>query len=344
MAFTLQELEESKKSVKKKQVAPSEGLKDLLKGGKQRMSEELPPSMMLSKGEPAVATSQEPPKLIKKSLNRDTKKVSKSLDKLQEGLTGEKTTKSNKMSESMKMALVGGLPLLIGGLFGGEDGLQAGAKASMVGVKELQRGQAAEGAAKQEADELQAQKDIEGEKVAVDREKIASQERIANLRMQAKAKASANAGAKPLTESQSKSRIFGSRAAQAEEEFTSLLGGTFDPTSRFSAAGSFLPENMQTSERQQFEQAKTNYLTAVLRKESGARISEEELEVGDSQYFPKAGDGDGVVAQKARNRKLVTDLLLEEGQVDLKNPKIQRNFTKTTRLQQIQAIKQRRGL
>ena len=51
-----------------------------------------------------------------------------------------------------------------------------------------------------------------------------------------------------------------------------------------------------------------------------------------------------VVAQKARNRKLVTDLLLIEGKVDLNDPRIKRNFAKTTRLQQIQAIKIRRGL
>lgn len=114
----------------------------------------------------------------KQATKKDAKKASKAIDTLQEGLTGEKPTKETKLSDEMKTALIGGLPLLIGGLLGGEEGLAVGAQAGLSGVKELQRGEAAKAEAEQEEAELQAKKDIEAEKIAVQREAIASKERI----------------------------------------------------------------------------------------------------------------------------------------------------------------------
>lgn len=57
-------------------------------------------------------------------------------------------------------------------------------------------------------------------------------------------------------------------------------------------------------EQQQYAQAKLNFVTAVLRKESGAAISPAEFANEDKKYFPQAGDSDKVVQQKRRAREL----------------------------------------
>jgi hypothetical protein len=59
-----------------------------------------------------------------------------------------------------------------------------------------------------------------------------------------------------------------------------------------------------SAEQQQYAQAKLNFVTAVLRKESGAAISPAEFANEDKKYFPQAGDSDKVVQQKRRAREL----------------------------------------
>lgn len=54
---------------------------------------------------------------------------------------------------------------------------------------------------------------------------------------------------------------------------------------------------------QKFEQAKRDFVNAVLRRESGAVISEEEFANADQQYFPQPGDSPQVIEQKRRNRE-----------------------------------------
>ncbi len=53
---------------------------------------------------------------------------------------------------------------------------------------------------------------------------------------------------------------------------------------------------------QKYDQAKRDFLTATLRRESGATIQPSEFESADKQYFPQVGDSDEVIAQKAENR------------------------------------------
>jgi len=57
-------------------------------------------------------------------------------------------------------------------------------------------------------------------------------------------------------------------------------------------------------EQQQYAQAKLNFITAILRKESGAAISPAEFANEDKKYFPQAGEGPAVVEQKRRARGL----------------------------------------
>lgn len=48
-----------------------------------------------------------------------------------------------------------------------------------------------------------------------------------------------------------------------------------------------LPSFLQSAERQKFEQAKRNFVNAVLRNESGAVIADSEFKNADKQYFPQ---------------------------------------------------------
>ncbi|MCA0846122.1 hypothetical protein [Salipiger thiooxidans] len=60
---------------------------------------------------------------------------------------------------------------------------------------------------------------------------------------------------------------------------------------------------LRTPEFQMFDQARRDFVNAILRRESGAVISPEEFENANKQYFPVPGDSPEVIAQKRRNRQ-----------------------------------------
>lgn len=64
-----------------------------------------------------------------------------------------------------------------------------------------------------------------------------------------------------------------------------------------------------SSEQQQYDQAKRNFITAVLRKESGASIASSEFINEEKKYFPQAGEDDKVIKQKQRARKLAIEAM-----------------------------------
>lgn len=96
--------------------------------------------------------------------------------------------------------------------------------------------------------------------------------------------------------------LFGQRANEANSQLETIVGNGFDPTSIVTGSTKLLPNIMQSPKMQQFEQAKRNFVNAVLRKESGALISNEEMASADLQYFPQVGDSEEVLNQKKINR------------------------------------------
>lgn len=103
---------------------------------------------------------------------------------------------------------------------------------------------------------------------------------------------------KPQTATQSSVQGYADRMAQAEQSI-SKLGSQFTGSL---ALGGILPNQLQSGDRQMYEQAKRNFVNAVLRQESGAAISSSEFTNAEKQYFPAAGDSPETVAQKAANR------------------------------------------
>lgn len=66
---------------------------------------------------------------------------------------------------------------------------------------------------------------------------------------------------------------------------------------------------------QKFDQARRDFVNAILRRESGAVISDQEFENANIQYFPVPGDGPEVIAQKRRNREnAITGLRVGSGE------------------------------
>ena len=122
---------------------------------------------------------------------------------------------------------------------------------------------------------------------------------------------------KPLNETQSKSLAFGARMQQSGEQLNALAEqGVTQPGSIKRAADAVgagvLANWTQSGEQQQVEQSQRDYVNAVLRRESGAAISNAEFDNARQQYFPQPGDKPQVIEQKRRNRLLSTQAMLAE--------------------------------
>ena len=127
---------------------------------------------------------------------------------------------------------------------------------------------------------------------------------------------------KPLTDSERAALGYADRM-KTSSALIDEIGSKF--TGQSSIIGGLLPNMLQTSDRQMFEQAKRDFVNAKLRKESGAAISPTEFASADKQYFPQAGDSADTLAQKQVNRDKVTaNLYLEGGKPSLASVKIEK--------------------
>ena len=140
-------------------------------------------------------------------------------------------------------------------------------------------------------------------------------------------------GGKPLTETQSNAVAFGMRALEANKLATDLEGKGFTNTGVIRTAiggtmgqapivGGKLEQGVRSAfnvlpefvggpspEQQQVDQARRNFISAVLRKESGAAIGVDEYANEERKYFPQLGDSDKVIKQKQDARKLAIQAL-----------------------------------
>lgn len=81
------------------------------------------------------------------------------------------------------------------------------------------------------------------------------------------------------------------------------LEGKFVGANDYITSSQYYPNWAKSGDRQKFEQASRNFINSVLRKESGAAISESEFENAKQQYIPQPGDSADVLAQKKQNRE-----------------------------------------
>ena len=107
------------------------------------------------------------------------------------------------------------------------------------------------------------------------------------------------------TPDQSKAAGFANRMLESNKVFDELANtGELPGSAAMIAQGSSLyPEVLKKENFKLLENQKKNFLTAQLRRESGASISPSELETGNALYFPQPGDSDKVLEQKRQNRE-----------------------------------------
>ena len=141
---------------------------------------------------------------------------------------------------------------------------------------------------------------------------------------------------KPLTESQGKAVGFGARAIVANQIATDLenkgvtnvgktrtvVGGIVGTAplvgekleQGVKSAFNILPEfaGGPSAEQQQVDQARRNFISAVLRKESGAVIGPVEYANEERKYFPQLGDDEKTIKQKQEARDLAIEALKAE--------------------------------
>ena len=140
-------------------------------------------------------------------------------------------------------------------------------------------------------------------------------------------------GGKPLTETQSNAVAFGARAIEADKIASGLekKGVTNTGIIRTVAGGivgqaPIVGEKLEqgvrsafnpipsvlggpSGEQQQVEQARRNFISAVLRKESGAAIGVNEYANEERKYFPQIGDTQKTIEQKQEARRLAIKAL-----------------------------------
>lgn len=125
------------------------------------------------------------------------------------------------------------------------------------------------------------------------------------------------AGKKPLNDTQAKALQFGARMQQSGQNLDALASdgatqpGYIKRMADVVGAGA-LANWTQNPQQQQVEQSQRDFVNAVLRRESGAAISNSEFDNARAQYFPQPGDSAKVIEQKRRNRELATRGVLAE--------------------------------
>ena len=104
---------------------------------------------------------------------------------------------------------------------------------------------------------------------------------------------------------------FTNRMLEATATFENVTAGGYDPANIRDFAASSLPLALRASalsdSGQQYLAAKLNFITAVLRKESGAAISDTEFKNEDLKYFPQPGESAATIEQKRIARKTAVE-------------------------------------
>lgn len=123
-------------------------------------------------------------------------------------------------------------------------------------------------------------------------------------------RASADAATGKKTEVQAKAEQFANRMESAEKNISGLEGeltGMKGAAQQIAGGVPVVGSAMQTENYQKASQAKSQFITALLRQESGAAISKSEFERYDKEFFPQPGDSAPVIKQKAQERRVAIE-------------------------------------
>lgn len=109
---------------------------------------------------------------------------------------------------------------------------------------------------------------------------------------------------KPPTEGQSNAALYATRMEESNKIISDLSKKGYSPTvGQDVVAEAPLGNFVLGEDTQKFQQAQRDFINAVLRRESGAVISDQEFDNARKQYFPQPGDSKVVLEQKEKNRQ-----------------------------------------
>ena len=134
----------------------------------------------------------------------------------------------------------------------------------------------------------------------------------AQMRMaQMRANQSSEPKVKPATESERLASGFAKRTQNANSVLSDLENKFISDKGGYSPSGfNVAPiERWKSKERKDYETAQNDFVSAVLRKESGASISDEEFERERRKYFPMPGDTPENIRYKQLIREQTIDNL-----------------------------------
>lgn len=113
---------------------------------------------------------------------------------------------------------------------------------------------------------------------------------------------------KPLTETQGKASAFYTRATSAGQIIDNLEATGTD-FGQWVIGQIPLTNWASSAEFQQLDSAKRDWISAVLRLESGAAIGKDEFSNYDKAFFPQVGDKQVTLDQKRNSRSLIAKTL-----------------------------------
>jgi hypothetical protein len=115
--------------------------------------------------------------------------------------------------------------------------------------------------------------------------------------------------AKPqvMTEGQANAALYADRIRAAEKVIAENETAGLSLVDKGLSAVPVLGNKMVSEGYQLYEQARRDFINAVLRRESGAVISDAEFANAEKQYFPQPGDKPEVLKQKANNRRIALE-------------------------------------
>ena len=207
----------------------------------------------------------------------------------------------------LPQAILALAPILVGAAIGGARGGAVGGEAGLSGLKTLEL-------SKERERERQKELQLGQSKMLESALKLSAEERAQKAATRAEERQTRELALKEkelgLKEGQEKKIPSSEYAAgtytrlmeQAEDVFTQLEKSGFDRASMSKSAQSLLPEALKSSVIKAQRQAERSFINSLLRRQSGAAISQSEFQNYEAQFLPRAGDSTEVKEQKRANR------------------------------------------
>jgi len=141
--------------------------------------------------------------------------------------------------------------------------------------------------------------------IATQRDRLLNPAEFAQALELTTAKSKALQEGKPPTQGEELLAGYAARVKQSNQGFENITMGTGEM-----AWNRWTPDLLNTEAGKNFRQNETNFINAIMRRESGAAISDSERASARAQYIPMPNDPASTLELKRRNRLIVQESLI----------------------------------